>query len=116
MGCHRNEADNPVIALTIDPNRPKLNASKNNIPSFYKGDELTIVQITDTHVDLYYEVGANAVCGTVNCCRKSQVLKCCYIYQYIYHLCIIFRGHLLTHRMVLGNGVITDIVTLLLKH
>lgn len=73
INCPRNESDNPVIPIVIDSNRLKLYSSKNTIPTYKKGEEIEVVQLTDTHTDPNYEVDADAVCYAPVCCRKNQV-------------------------------------------
>lgn len=62
----------PDWSVSVDNDRRNLtNFTKEYTPA--NENDYTVVQISDTHFDPKYLMGANAVCNTPVCCRVDSV-------------------------------------------
>lgn len=59
------------FSIDVDANQPELRGSKDNSVAPSEND-LTIVHITDPHLDRKYQTGSLAACNETSCCRNDQ--------------------------------------------
>jgi hypothetical protein len=59
--------------LPLPPSKRKREVKQTPINSSKKRETFKFIQISDSHVDLDYQIGANAACNEPLCCRAKSV-------------------------------------------